>query len=196
MAVLVPSTSTALRTALRVALGSAALLAAAACASGPSLHRVLTVENGRRTTVRLVQFTEGRVFTLQNGSSGSAAEVYSDARSDTLTKVIDDGLLQNLLDVFAERGLFAAASPRAPAEANDAIIVEQDDRRFVFHRAAPGAAGSYDEARAYFLEAYNLAEAFHSSTIHRGDLEAEDSRARRSGEAARQKLERLGGRGQ
>ncbi len=196
MAVLVPTTSTALRAVLRNVFGSAALLAAAACASGPSLERALTIEQGRRTTVRLMQFTEGRVFTLQNKSSGSAAEVYSDTRSDTMTKVVDDEMLQKLLDVFAERGLFASASSRAPAEADDAVIVEQGDRRFVFHRRAPGAAASYGEAMGYFLNVYNQAEAFHSSTIHLGDLRAERSRVQTDADTARRKLERLKGRGQ
>lgn len=179
-----------------MALGSAALLAAAACAGGPDLARAVTVEEGRRTTVRLLQFTDGRVFTVQNKSSGSAAEVYSDARADAMTKVVDDELLQRLLDVFAEKGLFAVAGSAVPAEAKDAIVVQQSDRRFVFHRQAfpPGQQQPFYEAKAYFLSVYNQATAYHTADIRRGDLEDETSRVQSSGDAARRRLEQLQGR--
>lgn len=196
MAVITPSTTKAQRTGVLVALTTAAWLTAAGCAGGPSLDRALTIESGRRTVVHLMQFRDGRVFTVQNASSGSQAEVYSDARTNTMTKVVDDEMLQRLLDVFAEKGLFAVASSAVPAEASDALVVQQGDRRFVFTRHAfpRGKEQPFREAKAYFLTVYNQATAYHTSKIHRGDLENESERAQSSGSAARGKLEQLKGR--
>ncbi|MCA8952464.1 MAG: hypothetical protein KDE27_23335, partial [Planctomycetes bacterium] len=152
------------------------------------------MQPGQRTSVQFVQFDESRVFTLQNASSGSASEVYSDKRGDSMTKVVDDAMLQRLLDIYADQGLFARAERAAPPLARDALIVEQAERRWVFHRgAAAETVRAYFAAKQYFLDTYNRAEAFHSSDAHVRDLEAEDRRVRDSAESARLKLERLGG---
>lgn len=162
----------------------AAFCAAAGCAGVPSLPRAVTVEEGRRTTVRLIQFADGgRAFTLQNDSSGRAVEVYSDTQIDPATKVVSDVQLQRLLDVFADSGLFVGASSSVPAEARSAIIITQNGRRHALHGAFYEAARkqAFSRAQAYFLTVYNGATAYHSADLHRRDLEAERDRARRDG---------------
>ncbi|MCR9247621.1 MAG: hypothetical protein NXI31_21560 [bacterium] len=162
----------------------------------------MTVHPGERTTVRMVQFNGGRMFTLQNASSGSAHDVYKNKRSDPLTKVVDDELLQRLLDVLAERGLFQTATPAAPSSARDALIIDHNSpgsgsRRYVIHREGLPLAEAqrYLEAKKYFLDVYNRAEAFHTADINRTDLRNEGDRARYDADRARRKLERLKERG-
>lgn len=176
-----------------------ALVAALAGCAGPQLARAITVEPGRRLVVQLVQFVDGRVFTLQNESSGAAATVYSDTRSDGLTKVVGDPQLQTLLDTFAEEGLFAGASGSAPASARDALVITKDDRRYVLHAHTPSKEGpaSYSRARAYFLAVYNQAVAYHTSDIDPRGLREEQERARYDGQQAVRDLQKKAqGRGQ
>lgn len=176
----------------------AAFLAAAGCASGPSLPRGLQIEPGQRTTVRLMQVTTGQVFTLQNASSGSAGAVYSDERTDQLTKVLTDAQLQALLDVFTDKGMFVPREASVPPDARDALVVLQGDRRWVWSRRLAGTAESelpFHEAKAYFLSMYNQATAYHGNSGNsrtgddRPDLKAENDRVRSEAAAAKRKLE-------
>ena len=167
----------------------AAIFAAAGCAGAPNLPRVLAVQEGQRTTVRLMQFGSGQTFTLQNRSSGRKVEVYSNNQYDLATKVVADAQLQALLDVFAEHGLFAGATHSVPPEARSAIVIRQGERRYVFHdrNIAADAGQRFRQAQAYFLSVYNNATAYHSAEINRADLEAEKNRANSAGAATKQK---------
>lgn len=173
------------------ALATLAVPSLGSCA-GPSLARAITVQSGSRTTVRLMQFVDGRVFTLQNASSGTARDVYSERSTDDLTKVVDDAQLQTLLDTFAEEGLYAGASSSAPSDARDALVIAQGDRRLVLHARTPSKEGplSYSRARAYFLAVYNQATAYHSSDIDPRTLKEEQDRARYDGQRAVRDLEK------
>jgi hypothetical protein len=168
-----------------------AAVVAAGCAAGPSLPRGLAIEAGRRTRVEWTQVSTGQTFALQNASSGTQREVYSDHRTDELTKVVDDADLQALLDVLTEKGLFAQAAPEPAAAARDLLVVRQGDRRWIWSRlrGMPGGDAAFQEAKAYFLSVYNAAVAFHTPDA-RPDLKAEDDRVRTSGSAARERLER------
>jgi len=172
----------------------AAFLAAAGCVGGPSLPRAVQIEPGRRTTVRLMQFADGLVFTLQNASSGSAADVYSDPKGDHQTKVLADAQLQALLDVFTEKGMFAQGTASVPSDARDALVVQQNDRRWVWSRRS-AADQQFTEVKAYFLSLYNDATAYHANSNNgragdsRPDLKAENDRVRSEAAAAKRKLE-------
>lgn len=143
------------------------LLCLAACTSQPQLPRALVVAPGQRTRIELVDFGTKVSLVLQNGSSGSLADVYSDSRGTVSTKVIADEELQQLLDVLAAQGMFAAAGAAAAPEARAAIVVEQPDRRFVWSRPRPrpdnlDAVRAFDEGRGYVMTVYNSATAFHA----------------------------------
>lgn len=172
----------------------AAFLAAAACASGPSLPRGLQIEPGKRTTVRLMQFANGLAFTLQNASSGSAADVYSDPKGDQQTKVLADAQLQALLDVFTDKGMFAQGTTSVPADAKDALVVLHGERRWVWSKRS-ATDQQFTDAKGYFLELYNQATAYHGNSgtrragDNRPDLKAENDRVRREAAAAKRKLE-------
>lgn len=188
MVVLAPSRFTVLLVA--------AFLGSGGCVGGANLPRELQVQPGQRTTVRLMQFqqNQSQVLTLQNASSGSAAEVYSDKRADPFAKVVSDAQLQALLDVFAEKGVFRNGLASVPPEARDALIVQQDDRRWVFSRRQAGLQQEelpFHEAKAYFLSVWNSATAYHTPGDERPDLKAEQDRLRT--EAQKRKLEAQGG---
>lgn len=156
------------------------------------------VEPGRRTVVRLLQFRDGQVMTmsLQNLSSGSRREVYSDRGGEPGAKVIDDDELQRLLDVLAQQGIFEHPGG-APADARDVLMVQQDDRRYVLSRRLQGrdpAELPFFEAQSYFLAVWNQAIAFRSSDANRADLRAEQEKAIQSGQNSVKKLETMGGR--
>lgn len=145
--------------------------------------------------VRYVQFTSNLVFSLQNASSGSKAEVYGDAHRDRSVKVISDGELQALMDILAEHGMFERATAAAPLEARESIVVEMPDRRWVWTRLHQ--SGVVDEpfhaARGYFLALYNGAVAYHGNEDEPvPDLAGQRERIQRDAAAAREKLLRLG----
>lgn len=180
------------RPSLRFVALFAAACAAAACSSTPALPRAVEVAPGTRTVVRLVQFATGRNLSLQNASSGSSEQVYSDRSTEQLRKVVADDRLQALLDVFAAKGMFARAGTATP-DARDALVVEQGERRWIWCRHLPGIAPSeadFHEASAYFLSVYNDAIAFQAGDPNQPpDFASERNRAKSDGSAARRKLE-------
>lgn len=185
------------------ALASATLLLAAiglaaGCSSGPTLARAVAIEAGEPTRVLLMQLQGGSTFLLQNASSADRPEFYGDPTSQVLGKIVADEQLQALLDVFSEKGMFAASLGAVPPGARDVLVVEQGGRRWTWARRQPGvqaAEAVFHEAKAYFLEVYNSAMAYRGSDPRqRPDLAGEQERAQRDGAAAKGKLERLGGR--
>lgn len=143
-----------------------------------------------------MQFTSGQAFTLQNASSGSPSEVYSDQRADRMTKVVSDGEVQALVDILAEHGMFEHGAPAAPPDAREALVVEFPGRRWVWTRSRrPGdpAEAAFQDARGYFLALYNSSVAYHSApTDAVPDLAGQRDRIQRDAAVAREKLLRLG----
>jgi hypothetical protein len=171
---------------------AAAFFGSGGCVGGPNLSRELEVRPGERTTVRLMQFQQNQVLTLQNASSGSANEVYSDRRTDPLAKVVDDAQLQALLDVLAEKGLFKLGAASVPPDARDALVVQQNDRRWVFSRRLAGMQQEelqFHEAKAYFLSVWNGATSYHSADVDRADLRAEQARVKSDAREAVRKID-------
>ena len=165
------------------------------CQSAPSLPRSVTIESGQPTHVTLVQVQGGMKFELQNASSGDAAAVYSDAKANPLAKVVPDAQLQALLDVFTQKGMFAASTTSVPPDARDVLAVDQPGRRWTWVRRQAGvqaAEADFHEAKAYFLEVYNSATAWHRGSGARPDLLSEQSRVKADADAAKRKLENLG----
>lgn len=170
----------------------AILLTLGSCIGGPDLARAVQVQPGQRTSVRLLQGPGAQALTLQNASSGKAEKVYSNPASDPLTKVVTDAQLQTLLDVFAERKLFETALPTPPADARDALVVQQGERSWVFARRLAGLQQqemAFHEAKSYFLSVWNGATAYHTSDIDRADLRAEQERVKTGSREAVQKLD-------
>ncbi|MBX3461857.1 MAG: hypothetical protein KF830_01690 [Planctomycetes bacterium] len=184
-------------TAFALARTTALLTAVLApgCATGPDLPRAVTVVAGKPVRVLLRQGKDGLVFVLQNASSTTAADFY-DGDMPPLAKIAPDDQVQMLLDILADKGMFAAAEP-APADARDLLVVEQGDRRWSWarRRGAPAAEQTaFLEARGYFLAVYNESLAYHPADAeHRPDLMAERDRMRREAEATRRRLQRSPG---
>lgn len=180
------------------ALAALALTAAGfgGCAAEPPLRRSLAIVAGEKTSVRYVDVKGTLALSLQNASAAAATDVYR-ADSGTIdpgAKLVDDAELQALLDIFSERGLFAAAVGEVPADALDALIVQQGRQRWVFPRRLRGmqqTEAPFHEGRAYFLALYNDVTAYHGTGAGRPDFKAEQRRTADDGRAARQKLERL-----
>ena len=187
--------------------GFAVLLLAAGlvvgCQSTPSLPRSVTIESGQPTHVTLVQVRDGMKFELQNASSGDADAIYSDTKANPLAKVVPDAQLQALLDVFTAKGLFTKCVTSVPPDARDVLTVDQPGRRwtwvrrqatFVIERGGMQTAeADFHEAKGYFLELYNSATAWHRGSGARPDLLSEQSRVDAKGDAAKKKLESVGG---
>lgn len=174
----------------------AVLLAAAfpfvsGCVGTPNLPRVVQVQEGQRTTVRLIQFADGQTMSLQNLSSGSASDVYSPkdpTKQDPMAKVVKDAQLQALLDVLAEKGLHSSGSQSVPPDARDALLVEQKGQRWVLFRRQAGMQQDelpFHEAKAYFLSVWNGATAYHTGNV---DLRGENERVRAEAQAAQRRL--------
>ncbi len=149
------------------------LLLLAGCAGPSALPRAVTVEAGRRTSIALLD-SSGRVFAMQNLSSGSRKVVYSDQGAAAQQKVIRDSDLQTLLDALAERGMFQNASPTAAPGARSSIVVETPERSWHWSRPSVDPTRSpeeqpmvrqYDEARAYVLYVYNSEMSFHAGSV-------------------------------
>jgi hypothetical protein len=149
------------------------LLLLAGCAGPSTLPRAVEVEEGRRVRVALTD-ASGRTLAMQNLSSGSRTEVYSDRGAAAQPKVIRDADLQTLLDALAERGMFENASPAAAPGARSTIVVETPDRSWIWSRPAVDPSkspdeqplvGRYDEARAYVLFIYNSEMSFHAGSV-------------------------------
>jgi hypothetical protein len=167
---------------------AAAFLFVSGCVGGPNLPRVVQVQEGQRTTVRLIQFSNGQAMSLQNASSGSAGEVYSKDTSNPFAKVIKDAQLQALLDVLADKGMYSADSASVPPDARDALLVDQGSKRWVLYRRHAGMQQDelpFHEAKSYFLSVWNGATAYHTGNP---DLKGENDRVRAEAEAARRKL--------
>ena len=183
------------RNTLCLAAISAAMFGWSSCAS--SLAREVVVENGRPTRVLLTQVSNNTVFLLQNASSAESAEFYRDTNARALGKIVPDEQLQALLDVFAEKGMFAAAASVAPPDARDVLAVEHGGKRWIWARRQAGVqAGetSFHEARGYFLEVYNSSTAYRTVDPNAPpDLRAERDRVRTDADAAKNKLQRLEG---
>ena len=165
------------------------------CQSAPSLPRSVTIESGQPTHVTLVQVQGGMKFELQNESSGDAAAVYSNASANPLAKVVPDAQLQALLDVFTAKGMFTTSVASVPPDARDVLTVDQPGRRWTWVRRQLGvqaAEADFHEAKAYFLEVYNSATAWHRGSGERPDLLSEQSRVKADADAAKKKLENLG----
>jgi len=170
----------------------------AACTTSKSNTPAPRLETGRRTIVRLVQFQSGQVLTLQNASSGSTNEVYSDDRSDPLTKVVRDDTLQSLLNQLAAQGLFDRPA-NVPAEAREALVVEHSGRRWAWGRILPySMAGENPEELAFhqtaqeFRATWDSATAFHTER-ERPNFQEEKDRIRGEASSSQRKLESLQG---
>lgn len=174
-----------------------ALLAAFAsgCASGPNANGAPSVTPNQRTLVRYVQFGSGQVLSLQNASSGTKAEVYSDPQRDRLVKVISDGELQALLSIYADHGMFTDGRSAASPEARECLVVETPNRRWVWaRRRGPGVEDApFHEARSIFLALYNGSVAYHGDQSGPApDLAGQQQRIQQDAAAARERLLRLG----
>jgi hypothetical protein len=163
-------------------------LALAACASGSGAPRIV---EGQRTLVRYVQFEPERMLILQNRSSGKPREVYSDRQIEPGTKVVDDNLLQELLDLCAQHGMFARGQSSAATAARDALVVQQGDRRVVWsrmHRLGEDPTEQpFFTCRQAFLDTYDRATAMQTPR-ERPDLRAEQERAQQDAAAAQRRL--------
>lgn len=171
---------------------AAALFGSGGCVGGPNLPREVQVQQGERTLVRLMQFQQNQAMSLQNASSGSANDVYSDRRADPLAKVVSDAQLQALLDVLAEKGVFKLGASSVPPDARDALVVQQGNRRWVICRRQPGLQQEelpFHEAKAYFLSVWNSATSYHSADVDPADLRAEQERIKAGSRGAVQKLD-------
>lgn len=177
----------ALRSMLLSAAAAAALLLLQACASpSPALQRAVEIEPGRRTRVAFVDFSSNVALVLQNASSGSPEEVYSDQTGNAMVKVVEDEELQRLLDVLAEVGMFHHARTAPLPEARSALVVEHEGGRMVWTRptAGPGNLAevrAFDQGRGYVMAVYNIAIALHSRTLDDPDM----ARVRQSIQEAR-----------
>jgi hypothetical protein len=176
------------RIATLVAASAVAVLVGACAGAPPGA----TVVAGQRTRVALTDVTSGRSFVLQNASSGSAHEVYSERSGDQAVKVVADPDLQQLLDVLADRGMFETAAEQPARDARDLLIVEAAGRRWVWSRRLRGIDATelqFHEARSYFLTFYNQVMAYHAGDIDKQGLQDENARAQQGGEAAKSRLE-------
>lgn len=167
-----------------------------ACSSGPSLKRSLTVTNTARTTVQLAAVSSKLTLTLQNESSGHAAEVYRAGAASPSTKVVPDADLQALLDVFSEKGMFEQALAAVPPDARDVLAVDHDGRRWIWARRRAGMQvdeQTFHEARAYFLSLYNSSVAYHGNSSDTGEkrpnFSSENAKVKSSAAEARARLE-------
>lgn len=175
-------------------LALAAALSFVGCASGPDLPREVTIEPGRPTRVVLQQLRGGQTFLLQNASSTEAADFY-DGDMPAMAKIAPDAQLQALLDILAQKGLFARGAGAVPPDARDVLAVEHDGRRWTWARRQAGVQQdevAFHEARTYFLELYNQSLAYHPGTsMDAAGWQQEQERLRREAAAARRKLEGL-----
>lgn len=169
-----------------------------ACATSPATAAAPRLEAGRRTTVRLVQFQSGQVLTLQNASSGTTNEVYSDERSDPLTKVVRDDTLQSLLDHLASQGMFDRGGS-VPAEAREALVVEHGGQRWAWARILPYSMAEKSPAELAFhataqefRATWDSATAFHTER-ERPNFKQEKERVRGELDSSQRKLETLQG---
>lgn len=170
----------------------AAFLAAAGCVGAGSLQRAVQIESGKRTMVQLVQFgsgpsVAGKPLSLQNASSVATSATGTSA-PDALTKVVDDEQLQALLDVFAEKGVFASGAATVPPDAQDALVVSHGGKRWVMSRRKVGLQSeelAFHEAKAYFITVWNSATAYRGTGKGRpdwhGDAESKPLPELRSG---------------
>lgn len=140
------------------------LLAAGGLGACNALPRVVEVREGQPTTITLVP-RRGTQLTLQNESSGYAADVYSDG-ADRNRKVVPDAELQALLDIYAAEQLFELSAPDAPANARDVLRLQQAGRAWVWARRGSmldDREAGFAKALEYFLRLYNGNTAFHSA---------------------------------
>ena len=93
-----------------------------------------------------------------------------------------------------------APSVEAAVPGIDVLAVEQGGKRWTWVRRQIGVQQGealFHEARSYFLEVYNSSMAFRGTDPNaRPDFAGERERAQQSGGAAKDKLQRLGGRQQ
>lgn len=163
----------------------AAVCSAVGCAGTAADGGAVTVRPGQRTVVHLLQ-GDGLALSLQNASAEGPG-----AAADPLRKVVADDRMQALLDVFARSGLLARAADGAAPGARDVLVLEHDGRRRTWSRLRAGVQDSelwFHEARAYFLQTYNSAEAFVGTSGDRPDFEDAKARAAGRAEAARLRL--------
>lgn len=182
---------------LFLAASLAGFLCLQACGtSSPALPRVLTVTSGERVQITLITDQGERVFKVQNASSGSRNEVYSDPESQAWTKVLPDKDLQQLLDVLTAQGLFEYSAAAPIATARDTLMVESAGRSWYWAHNNSDLATlrqKFLAAESYFLTAWNQAVAYSSTSMNRADLEAASARAQRSSTDAQRKLRNLQG---
>lgn len=167
-----------------------------ACQTDPALQRSVTVTAGERTTVHLLQVNGSLALSLQNASAQLPTAVYgADTSSvDPGRKVVADADLQALLDVFSDKGMFAASLNEVPHDARDVLMVEQGGRRWTWVRRQLGvqqAEATFHEARAYFLSLYNSNIAYHGTGDARPDFGGENARVHSDAVKARSRLEAL-----
>lgn len=180
------------RKVLLHALSLAALALLCQCASsGPKLTRAITLEPGQLLRVSLMQVQSGQTLALQNASYSRPADVYSDEKSDRNVKVIDDGEMQQLLDVLAGQGMFERAAPLPAGNARELIAVQQGDQRWIWSRQVNNTADleAFSTSRACIMGLYNATTAFHKANLSSKDLDAERRRIEQTSAEAKQKAQ-------
>ncbi|MBK8099732.1 MAG: hypothetical protein IPK26_21715 [Planctomycetes bacterium] len=178
------------------------LLALGTLVGCSSLPRQITVQPGERVRIALQQ-ADGKVFTLQNESSGSAESVYRDAHADLGLKVAKDDKIQLLLDLLAAKGMFERATSHPAPDARDVLSVVTQHAQYHWSRRKPQFSGTranptidegelpFHEARAYFFDVYVNTIAYHGRQLDKRALQAEQARARQSNDSARSRAEGL-----
>lgn len=132
-------------------------------ASCSSLPRSLVVRPGETSVFSLIS-RKGPKLTLRNDSGGNPDTVYSEA-ADQLAKVIPDGEMQALFDVFTADKLFELSMPAVPGNARDVLRLEQGGNTWYWVRRGSFVdprEQAFNTARAYFLSLYNGSTAYHS----------------------------------
>lgn len=185
------------RPSLLLAASLAGFACLQACGSTlPALPRALTVTPGERVQIALITDKGERVFRVQNASSGSRNEVYSDPKSQAWTKVLSDKDLQQLLDVLTAQGLFEHSTAAPTPTARETLMVENEGQRWYWAHNTSDLAdlrSKFLAAESYFLTAWNQAVAYSSTSMSREDLEAARARAQRSSDEAQRKMRNLRG---
>jgi len=152
------------------ALFLSALFLLASCAGGPSAARVVTVREGSPTVTQFVNVRggENQVFTLRNESS-----LEPGTQPGTQTKVIPDAVMQELLDHYAELGLFADAGHDVPASTRLAIVVSTPGQRYVLHASGGSTARrqAFGQACTLFLNIFNLTSNYRATEVQDSNVD-------------------------
>ena len=151
------------------ALGITLGVTLGACASGPNLRRVVTLQPQDDVMVRYYDSSNGLDQRLQNGSATEATSVYSQRGADPALKVVPDEDMQVLLDALATLGFYEHATPVVSPGAKALLAVDHNGERRVWSRVSgadtPEEITAFNEARTLFLGVFNNTLSFHTSDV-------------------------------